>query len=292
MTRKMTLTGLTETLTVVKEQLMAAFMNIYSALQKKANADEVYTKDEADAAIGRAATAAIVQRWIAMNGNMDSSGMRFDYDEGSQLFSYRFTNVGADAEEHEYEYGNITVREAARMLNALCGCVVSYDMFGSVGRVNLPPTGYQRGSGPAYSVVDGHLSVHNYTQEVLILAPPQMDATFSANVSIDHAGKLKAIIGTLRLGTGTQNALTILSGCPNLEYFRMKGLRKDFSIGELSKVKLSTLEYLIEHAANTTAITVTVHPDVYARLTDAENAEWHSVFTTAAGKEITFATPS
>lgn len=43
----MTLTGLTETLTAVKEQLMATFMNIYSALQKKANADEVYTKDEA-----------------------------------------------------------------------------------------------------------------------------------------------------------------------------------------------------------------------------------------------------
>lgn len=288
----MTLTGLTETLTAVKEQLMATFMNIYSALQKKANADEVYTKDETDTAIGLAATAAIVQRWKSMNDNMDGSGMRFDYDEQSRLFSYRFANVGADAEEHEYEYSDITVREAARMLNALCGCVVSYDMFGSVGRVNLPPIGYQRGSGPVYSVVDGQLSVHNYTHEVLILAPPQMDATFSSNVSIDHAGKLKAIIGTLRLGTGTQNVLSILWGCPNLEYFRMKGLRKDFSIRELSKVKLSTLAYLIEHATNTTAITVTVHPDVYARLTDADDTEWHQVFTTAAGKEITFATPS
>lgn len=44
------------------------------------------------------------------------------------------------------------------------------------------------------------------------------------------------------------------------------------------------------NAANTSAITITVHPDVYAKLTDESNAEWYAVLTAAAAKNITFAT--
>lgn len=43
-------------------------------------------------------------------------------------------------------------------------------------------------------------------------------------------------------------------------------------------------------AANTAAITVTVHPDVYAKLSDETNAEWHALLAQAAEKNIIFAT--
>ena len=36
--------------------------------------------------------------------------------------------------------------------------------------------------------------------------------------------------------------------------------------------------------------TVTVHPTVYAKLTDTTNTQWHKVLTDALAKNITFAT--
>lgn len=50
------------------------------------------------------------------------------------------------------------------------------------------------------------------------------------------------------------------------------------------------MQYMIDNAANTAAITVTVHPDVYAKLSDETNAEWHALLAQAAEKNIIFAT--
>lgn len=40
----------------------------------------------------------------------------------------------------------------------------------------------------------------------------------------------------------------------------------------------------------TSAITITVHADVYAKLTDPQQADWYAVNTAAQGKQISFAT--
>ena len=45
-----------------------------------------------------------------------------------------------------------------------------------------------------------------------------------------------------------------------------------------------------ESPFNSKAITITVHPDVYAKLTDESNADWHALMASAAAKNITFAT--
>ncbi|MDY4811201.1 MAG: hypothetical protein SO168_03950, partial [Muribaculaceae bacterium] len=67
-------------------------------------------------------------------------------------------------------------------------------------------------------------------------------------------------------------------------------------------LSLSSLEYMVSRAVNTQAITVTVHPDVYAKLTgDTTNAaaaalsadelaQWQSLVSAAAAKNISFAT--
>ena len=47
---------------------------------------------------------------------------------------------------------------------------------------------------------------------------------------------------------------------------------------------------MIEHASNTSPITITVHADVYAKLTDESNTDWHALMASAAAKNITFAT--
>ena len=59
-----------------------------------------------------------------------------------------------------------------------------------------------------------------------------------------------------------------------------------------SKLTLVSVKYIIDNAAKITGtITVTVHPDVYAKLTDAVNyPEWAAVTELAATKNIIFAT--
>lgn len=79
-------------------------------------------------------------------------------------------------------------------------------------------------------------------------------------------------------------------------------LRYDINLANLSALSLASLQYLVTNAANTSAITVTVHPDVYAKLTgDTTNAaaaalsadelaQWQSLVSAAAAKNISFAT--
>jgi len=55
-------------------------------------------------------------------------------------------------------------------------------------------------------------------------------------------------------------------------------------------IKLNCFVLLITNALNAVPITITVHPDVYAKLTDINNTEWNALLTQAAEKQITFAT--
>lgn len=47
---------------------------------------------------------------------------------------------------------------------------------------------------------------------------------------------------------------------------------------------------MITNTVNTSPITVTVHSDVYDKIQDETNVEWHALIETAAAKQITFAT--
>ena len=67
-------------------------------------------------------------------------------------------------------------------------------------------------------------------------------------------------------------------------------LSKSINLSNQPRISKESFTQIISKAKNTAAITVTVHPDVYAKLTDAGNAEWHKVLTDAADKNITFAT--
>ena len=76
----------------------------------------------------------------------------------------------------------------------------------------------------------------------------------------------------------------------------------NISFSDSPLLSLSSLEYMVSRAVNTQAITVTVHPDVYAKLTgDTTNAaaaalsadelaQWQSLVPAAAAKNISFAT--
>lgn len=56
------------------------------------------------------------------------------------------------------------------------------------------------------------------------------------------------------------------------------------------KLTLENFQWWIKKAVNTVPISIIVHPDVYAKLTDESNTEWYQVNQDAIAKQITFAT--
>lgn len=79
------------------------------------------------------------------------------------------------------------------------------------------------------------------------------------------------------------------SSCAALEEVRLYKLAYNVSFDQSPILSLASLQYLVDNAANTKAITVTVHADVFAKLTDESNTEWHAVAVAALAKNITIA---
>lgn len=82
----------------------------------------------------------------------------------------------------------------------------------------------------------------------------------------------------------------MFESCAALETVYLRELKVPISFQDSPLISLASLQYLVTTAANTSAITVTVHPTTYAKLTDTSNTQWHAVLTSAAAKNISFAT--
>lgn len=100
---------------------------------------------------------------------------------------------------------------------------------------------------------------------------------------------LREIIGVIG-DEGWRNKATPFYRCYKLEKFKITRLNGDIDLTGNPLLNSESYLYTIEHREMVTGktITITVHPDVYAKLTDTENAEWSAVLTAAAEKNITF----
>lgn len=125
-----------------------------------------------------------------------------------------------------------------------------------------------------------------YSSVGLIIRPVQATNLFAA------CRRLEKIYGIIDLQYIKQSSVTnsIFMLCSHLTSVNVKNLNCDISIAQVPMVSLESLDYMVTNATNTSTITITVHPDVYAKLTDEANAEWHQVLLDAAAKNITFAT--
>lgn len=102
---------------------------------------------------------------------------------------------------------------------------------------------------------------------------------------VTYCSNLKKIIGYIECPV----AVNFLS-TPLLEEIRFKNIVRNFGIKDSPLISLESLQYLITNAANTSPITVTVHADVYAKIQDETQTEWHALIASAQEKNITFAT--
>lgn len=75
----------------------------------------------------------------------------------------------------------------------------------------------------------------------------------------------------------------LFNECPKLETVYLCAIKTSFNIIGAPLLSLASIQYMVDNAANTSPITITLHPDAHARLTEELVAQ-------AAEKQITFAT--
>ena len=95
---------------------------------------------------------------------------------------------------------------------------------------------------------------------------------------------LREVYGVLDLGRIKSGTITIaLLGAATLKSIQLKSLNTSISFSTQPLLSLESITYMVENATNTAPITITLHPDAYARLTD-------ELIEKASARQITFAT--
>lgn len=113
---------------------------------------------------------------------------------------------------------------------------------------------------------------------------------YSIDAFCGYCSKLKRVLDIINVENVSGASFSIFTNSPLVEYFRIKNLKKNAVVSDCPLLTQESISYLVDNAANTSAITVQVHPDVYAKLTDSTNTEWYAVNTAAQDKQISFAT--
>lgn len=99
---------------------------------------------------------------------------------------------------------------------------------------------------------------------------------------------LRKVYGLSHLRTNIDS--TTFQGCSKLEYVGITHLRGNVDLRWSPLLGADSIRFLVSNASNTSAIVITVHEDVYAKLTDPALAEWSGLIAEAAAKNITFIT--
>lgn len=102
--------------------------------------------------------------------------------------------------------------------------------------------------------------------------------------------KLKKVLGWLRMekfnyNTQAPSQYCLFAESTNLEELSLYQVHGNLLLSTLKSLNLASLQFMVANASNTSPITITLHADAYARITD-------ELFAQAAEKQITFSTPS
>lgn len=153
--------------------------------------------------------------------------------------------------------------------------------------VNLPP----RKTPNQFTIAINVTARSTFTSskfKTIYLCPESGVVRFSDCTFLFHGcQQLVSIVGGVTFeNKNNKSALTL---CKSLQNIRIQQLRYNVDLKDSPLLTLESFQYLVENATNTSAITVTVHADVYAKLTDPQQADWYAVNTAAQGKQISFA---
>ena len=207
------------------------------------------------------------------------NGLVFDYDTAQKVMAYSNTVTKTLTRLYSRYFNKQQPAEVTTFFptlvdNYLAGCESMYNGNAAIETICL------------YSVQGATLSTTN------------------ARYMFSNCSKLRTIYGTLNLGdvTGVGNLDQIFANARALVEVRISKLKHSLSLSACSKISIDSINYLVTNAANTSTIVVTVHADVFAKLTgdtsnaaaaaltEEELAAWGAVLEAASAKNISFAT--
>lgn len=180
----------------------------------------------------------------------------------------------------------------AQTNNALCSGRWNMALQKRTAPVNLPPA-------ILAFTLDSYISLENATEafreslfEEINLVPLDSDSPvhFPDNTTgvFLRCSKLRRINGIMVPGNGLISRWFV--GCYALEKFDLHNLQAPLVLSSCSNITRDTLYNLVDRAYGGSGIMITVHADVYAKLTDSANASWYAINTLAISKQISFAT--
>ena len=109
-----------------------------------------------------------------------------------------------------------------------------------------------------------------------------------------YGAKLHTIIGNINffnsnvVADGSSSNFTMFG--PALVNVKIDQLDRNLRLVS-PVISLDSLQYMLQHSnAPTNGFTLTVHPTVYAKITDTTNTEWHALLDLAASKNVNIAT--
>lgn len=143
-------------------------------------------------------------------------------------------------------------------------------------------------SGSATNLTD--FAGNNKTLEVVRFLIDGVPLVNNLTTSFFGCTNLRKIIGPIILMSNAVTTVNDFWHCYKLEEIQIQKLTTSIFFKDCPLLSFASIRYIVANAANTSAITITVHPDVYAKLTDESNTEWNQILTDAAAKNITFAT--
>lgn len=94
---------------------------------------------------------------------------------------------------------------------------------------------------------------------------------------------LHTIYGIMDVGNAKTGPIKLAPLATKLKYINIQNLKTSITFQDCPVISLESITYMVENATNTAPITITLHPDAYARLTD-------EIITAATAKQINFAT--
>ena len=98
-----------------------------------------------------------------------------------------------------------------------------------------------------------------------------------------YCSALQRVDGVINVSEAGNTITYSFVGCVKLQEIRIHGIKNPVIFKDSPFLSVESVKYLVDNSANTAPITVTLHPDAYARLTD-------EIITAATAKQINFAT--
>lgn len=129
----------------------------------------------------------------------------------------------------------------------------------------------------------------NFGGEVLNITGTYSNRHINLNQSFQDCNYLKKIQPTLQVMNTSGNDNNSFQGCLELEEVRLYDVKINISFSNCSKLSYDSLKFLVDNAKGASQITITLHPNVFAKLTEGDE-EWQALNELALSKQITFAT--